>query len=286
MNESFPDRLPEQQPETILPPPPNSSQILPLDPLNDNPPPPPPISGTVMASEDIYDDVPARRGCSGCAWGVAGALGCLGLLILPIIVLLLAGTISVNSIVGNFRDIFTKPAVITAQTVLERVQGMSNLTVVRYNYSSLITSEREMPGILAALYGERQVMVAVGQINAGIDLSQITAEDVTTDGNTVIVKLPPPVLQECFLNDSASYIVSRDTGIFASSAPNLDTDARRFAVHQFRDSAIEAGILDEVQAHAREVVGNLVIAVADADTQVQVVAAAPGPQAVLPDSCQ
>lgn len=286
MTEHFPERLPEQQPETILPPPPNNGQMLPLDPLNDDFPPPPPLSGTVMSSEDIYDVPAPRRGCSGCAWGVAGALGCLGLLILPIIVLLLAGTISVNSIIGNFRDIFTKPAVITAQTVLERVQGMSNLTVVRYNYSSLVTSEREMPGILAALYGERQVMVAVGQINAGIDLSQITADDVTTDGNTVIVKLPPPVLQECFLNDNASYIVSRDTGIFASEAPNLDTEARRFAVRQFRDSAVEAGILDEVQANAREVVGNLVEAVADADTQVQVVAAAPSPQAALPDSCQ
>jgi len=284
MTQLNPDRLPEQQPEYI--PPPVNGMMLPLDSVNDDFPPPPPLSGTVQATDAIYDDPPPRRGCSGCAWGVAGALGCLGLLILPIIVLLLAGTISVNSIVGNFRDIFTKPAVITAQTVLERVQGMSNLTVVRYNFSSLVTSEREMPGILAALYGERQVMVAVGQINAGIDLSQIRPDDVTTDGTTVIVNLPPPVLQECFLNEAASYVVSRDTGLFASSAPNLDTDARRFAVQQFRNSALESGILDEVQAHARTVVGDLVKAVADGDTTVQVVAAAPDPQAVLPDSCQ
>jgi hypothetical protein len=264
MTDQLPNSLPEQMP---------------------NVPPPPPLTGTVLPTDEIYDTPAERRGCSGCMWGIAGALGCLGILILPILALILAGTISINSVVSNVRDIFNKPITVTAQIVLERVQGMSNLTVVRYNYSSLVTSEREMPGILAALYGEKQVMVAVGQVYGGIDLSKITADQVTVDGNTIIIKLPAPVLQACFLNEQDSYVVSRDTGIFANNAPTLDTDARRYAIHQFRDNALEGGILTEVQGNAQQVVADLIRATGDPDTEVQILPTQPDPNAALPDSC-
>ncbi|MBI5669669.1 MAG: DUF4230 domain-containing protein [Chloroflexi bacterium] len=62
---------------------------------------------------------------------------------------------------------------INANIVLERIQDMSLLTTTRFNYSSVVTSERQMPGILGALYGERQVMVAVGYVVAGVDMSKI-----------------------------------------------------------------------------------------------------------------
>src|SRR5690348_3020907 len=114
MTEQIPDRLPEQAPEYI--------------------PPAPPLTGTVMPSDTIYEDDPPRRGCSGCAWGVAGAMGCLFLLILPILALLLFGTITVNGLLGGIQNVFTpKPAVATVfstQTIVTGIQPMGQLVSV------------------------------------------------------------------------------------------------------------------------------------------------------------
>ncbi len=175
---------------------------------------------------------------------------------------------------------------INANIVLERIQDMSLLTTTRFNYSSVVTSERQMPGLLGMLYGERQVMVAVGYVVAGVDMSKITANDVTLVGDRLEIKIPPPVLQDCFLNDQASYVVSRDTGIFSRSAPNLDTEARRYAVQQFRNSALEGGILEEAQEQAAEVIKTFIMLLSvEAIRDVSITVSMPDANAPLPSSC-
>ncbi|NWG17931.1 MAG: DUF4230 domain-containing protein [Chloroflexi bacterium] len=257
---------PEQKSYSELPPPPPAPPEL--------PPPPQP-------------ELPAegRRGCSGCAWGVAGALGCLVLLVVPIIGLLLMRTVTVNGIVGGIQSIFNAPVVITAQTVLDSIQGLSQLTTVRYNYSSLVTSERDMPDVLKLLYGEKQVLVAVGHVNAGIDLGQITADDITQDGSILIVRLPPPQLQDCFVNEQDSYIAALNTGLFSRSASELVIEGRRFAVRQFRDQALAEGILDAVQTQTQAVLQNLIATIAP-NTPVRLVITPPDADAPPPESCQ
>lgn len=245
--------------------------------------PPRPNYPLPSVQEDPPKSRPPRR--LGCGWGITGLFNRLILLLILLIVLLIL--IGLPVLIGNIQTIFNKPPTITAVIVLDRVQALAQLTTVRYNYSSLVTSEREMPGILGALYGERQVMVAVGHVNAGVNLDQLTAEDITRDGNTITIHLPSPALHDCFLNEQASYIVSRDTGIFARSAPNLDSDARLFAVHQFRDSALEDGILAEVQRQAQAVIEQFFsITRLEDGSQVHVVVAAPDPNVPLPESCR
>ncbi|MBI5671004.1 MAG: DUF4230 domain-containing protein [Chloroflexi bacterium] len=246
------------------------------------PPAPPPAS---LPSPYAGDAAPERRGCSGCGWGVLGALGCLVVLIVPIVALLLAGTISINGIIGGIQNMFNAPVLVNIQLALDSIQGMSQLTTVRYNYSSLVTSERDMPDILKLLYGEKQVMVAVGHVNAGIDLSQIGPDDVTQDGDTITVRLPPPQLQDCFVNEQESYIASMETGVFSRSAPELVVEGRRFAVQQFRARALEEGILNDVQAQAHTVIQNFVKSLYPEAT-VSIVTTPPDPNAPLPATCQ
>lgn len=251
--------------------------------LPEQPAPPPPPETSIV--ETTSQPTTGKRGCSGCAWLIAGGLGCLGILVLPIIILLAAGTITINGLITNVRDMFNPPVVITASVVLERIQSMSQLTSVRYNYSGVVTSERQMPEILQLFYGNKQVMIAVGHINAGIDLSQISTTNIAIDGNTLIVQLPPPTLQDCFLNDQESYIMSQETGIFAQELPNLGTDARRYALEQFRDNALEEGILDEASLQAQTLIGELLKATAQ-DLTIQVLVSPASADTPLPETCQ
>ena len=176
------------------------------------------------------------------------------------------------------------PITIQATTVLDRIQTLSDVVTTRYNYSSLVQSQRDMPGLLNALYGDKLLMVAVGHINAGIDMTKVTASNITRQGDSMTIRLPPPQLLDCFLDEKASYIVSRDTGLFAKPAPNLDQEARRYAVAQFRDTAINADIYSEVQTHAQTVVQDFVTSLGI--KQVTVQTSPPDPNAPLPDSCR
>jgi hypothetical protein len=210
--------------------------------------------------------------------------------ILLVVVILLAALVSLGVLtlqdrglipwlVGDYQN--------QATIVLESVQQMSVLTTTRYNFSSLITTEREMPPLLSALYGERQVLVAVGHVTAGIDLSVMDSEDVTIANGVLTLHIPPPTLQDCFLNEGASYVMQRDTGVFSQSAPQLEGQARRFAVDQFRENALSEGILGNVQQQAATALTEFVQVLSiDGVSSVNVVTTEPDSLAPLPQSCQ
>lgn len=214
---------------------------------------------------------------------------------LAVLVLLLLNTIVVGVIVVLLiRQIVTippgllsaltggpSPTTVQATTVLDRIEALSELITTRYNYSSLVTSNRELPPILGGLYGDKLIMVAVGHVNAGIDMHKAS---VTENAGTMTITLPPPELQDCFLDEKNSYVVSRETGVFAKPAPNLDVEARRFAVGQFRENAINADIYGEVQRNAQTIVGTFVTNLGV--KKFNVVTTPPDPNAPLPDTCK
>lgn len=197
------------------------------------------------------------------------------------------GIVFDNSVAIDFLGIGSAPITFKTDTILESIQQMSQLTTVRYNYSSLITSERAMPGLLAGLYGERMLMVAVGHVDAGINLRQLTEDNIRVEDEQLIVTIPTPTLTACILNESASYIVSHDTGLFARNAPNMDSEARRFALVHFRDSALEDEILEEANMQTVDILGNLIgMMTGDAYEDVQIEAADWDTESPLPETCQ
>jgi hypothetical protein len=168
---------------------------------------------------------------------------------------------------------------------VERVQELSQLTTTRYNYANIVTGQTDMPSLLSRLYGESLVMVAVVHINAGIDVSLISEEDIVYDAatETVTITLPPPTLQDCFLDENQSYIAQRQSGIFAQPSTTLDTATRRYALRQFRDKALEDGILTDAATEAIEVVTEFMGTVSDAN--VTVIVEPINPDAPLPETC-
>lgn len=175
---------------------------------------------------------------------------------------------------------------VNATVIRDRVQQMSTLTTTRYTYSSVVTTERDMPDVLKLLYGEKLVMVAVGYVTAGIDMTQIKSEDVILEGNRLTIRLPAPALQDCFLDEGASYVISRDTGLFARTAPELDESSRRYAIEQFLKEAGEAGILADAQIQAQTAIEQFIALLGNpAIKSVNILVTEPAPDAALPETC-
>jgi hypothetical protein len=174
---------------------------------------------------------------------------------------------------------------ISAVTVLERVQALASLTTSRYNFSSIVSSERQMPRLLQAIYGDRQILLATGYIDAGVDLSGLTTANVAIADDTLTITLPSAALIACVLDETATRVIERDTGIFAPSAPTLDSDARRFALAQFRTQALESGILQDAEDEARVVITALLLGTNPSIERVDI-RFEPPVQARLPRTCE
>lgn len=233
-------------------------------------------------------------------WGCGGMFACT-----LVFLGLTAGTLflGAESVINGFTGYFNLPSIsidlgasgsvdipedIYIPSV-ERVQILSELTTTQYNYAQVASGQREMPGWLSNLYGDSVVMVVVGSIEAGIDVSQLSIDDISYDEATRImtVSLPAPVLQSCFLDESQSYIVSRETALFADPMDNLEDGLRQQALTYYRDTAIEEGILVDAEADVRTSLTELLtILVNDETVIINIVFEAPLDEPILPPSCQ
>jgi hypothetical protein len=113
----------------------------------------------------------------------------------------------------------------------------------------------------------------------------LTPNAVAITESTLTLTLPRAALIACALDETATRVVERESGIFAPDAPTLDSDARRFALAQFRDQALESGILQDAEDEARAVITALLLGTNPAIERVNIAFAAAG-NAALPDTCE
>jgi len=134
-------------------------------------------------------------------------------------------------------------------TIIREVQSLARLETIQYSMDKLITAEVNQ-GVLGPLFGDRLLLVAHGFVIAGVDLAQISVEDLRLEDDTLYVSLPEAEIFVATLNNERSYIYDRTTGILRKSDPDLETAARRVAEQEIYDGAVEDGILEQAQFNA------------------------------------
>ena len=134
-------------------------------------------------------------------------------------------------------------------TIIREVQSLARLETIQYSVEKIITAEINQ-GVFGPLFGERLLFVAHGYVIAGIDLAQISAEDLRLEDDILYVNLPDAEVFVATLNNENSYIYDRNTGLFRRSDPSLETAARQAAEQEILNGAIEDGILLQAQQNA------------------------------------
>lgn len=143
-------------------------------------------------------------------------------------------------------------------TIIHAVRSLSRLETASYTIEKIITAETSQ-GPFAFLFGDRLILVAHGQVIAGVDLGQMGEGDViVADEDTVIVTLPPAEIFVVALDNQKSYIFDRDTGLIGTN-PALETEARRAAEEEILNAALEDGILEMAQRSAETYVRHLIL---------------------------
>jgi hypothetical protein len=143
-------------------------------------------------------------------------------------------------------------------TVIEQVQRLSRLETASYHVEKVITAESGQ-GPLGFLFGDKLLLVAYGEVIAGVDLADFGPEDLLiTDDGTVYVRMPAAEIFVATLDNQRTYVYDRRTGV-AGMNPQLETAARQEAERLILQAALEEGILDEAEDQARDVLRALMM---------------------------
>ncbi len=164
-------------------------------------------------------------------------------------------------------------------TIIRQVRSLSRLETASYTVEKVITAESGQ-GAFAFLFGDRLILVAHGQVIAGVDLGRMGEGDVViANEGTVVVTLPPAEVLVVVLDNQKSYVFDRDTG-WVGVNPALETDARQAAEEEILNAALEDGILEMARRNAETYVRQLILALGFREVIFAQVAPTPIPTAV------
>jgi hypothetical protein len=148
--------------------------------------------------------------------------------------------------------------VVSAPMVVEKVQRLNRLETVVYSLDTVVEGDKPSAILPDALAGDRLLMIVHGQTIAGIDMNQLKPEDVQiTEGageRSIKLVLPPSQVFVTTIDNAHTRVYSRDTGIFVSADPNLESETRTKAQEQLQQAALTDGILDAASKNARATV--------------------------------
>jgi hypothetical protein len=89
------------------------------------------------------------------------------------------------------------------------------------------------------------LLVATGEVVAGVDLTQLSPKDVVVDErtNTVHIVLPLAEVFSSHLDNERTYVHTRSTDALAQRQTHLESRARQEAEREFEKAATDGGIL-------------------------------------------
>jgi len=187
------------------------------------------------------------RSIPGAVWLLAGAL--FSLAVITLLVWLITGAGLVR-LIASLRGGGTVIQA-TQPTVVRQIQQLQRLETVRYTMDKIISGERDSAYLPKFLVSDRLLLVVHGEVIGGVDLSKLRPSDVTVQGRTVTVHLPNPEILVTRVDNAKTRVYSRDTGLFSSPDPNLESEVREEGERQLQQAAQQDGILKTAQDNAR-----------------------------------
>ena len=164
------------------------------------------------------------------------------------------GGVVITAVGAGIWQHFSQPSRLSrsldAPTILHEIQGLSQLTSVKYTIQKVVGLEEEKHP-----FGSEKILLFVqADVLAGIDLSHLTPEDVRNlPGGKVKIALPNAAIEDIVIDDKASRVWDRSITWWTPWVPynnDLERQARLKAREEIEKAAIEGGILDQARQNA------------------------------------
>lgn len=157
------------------------------------------------------------------------------------------------------------PSVITAVRDLARLEG------AQYHVERVIDLSDKQSRFFGLVHPKDAILlVAAGDVTAGVDLSGLKPKDVTIDEQhkTARFVLPAPRILSSRLDNKHTYVKSRTTDLLAKREKSLETRAREEAERAIVKAARDSGILERARNSVTRTVTSLARSLGYSNVQV------------------
>jgi len=136
--------------------------------------------------------------------------------------------------------------------VVKEMRALSRLETASFTIEKIIDSESSGNVFQKLLFGDKILLIANGNVIAGIDFIGIEEKDVVVEGKKIQVSLPPPQIFLASLDNTKTKVYDRKSGLLSGGNDNLESEARATAEQSIREAACSSGILDMASDNARK----------------------------------
>ena len=213
------------------------------------------MDNTPLANE------PAPRGTRGSsrrvyAWVLGALLGAALTIILIGALVWVSTGLGLLHLMGMLREGKTQINV-DQPTVVHQIQQLQRLETVSYSMDKIISGEHGNAYLPKFLAGDRLLLVVHGEVVGGINLAGLQPGDVQIQGQKVSIHLPAAEVLSTRIDNARTKVYSRDTGLFSSPDPNLESEVREEAERQLLQAALQDGILKIAADNARSTIAGM-----------------------------
>jgi hypothetical protein len=135
--------------------------------------------------------------------------------------------------------------------VVRRIQQLQRMETVVFGMDKIVSGGQESRYLPKLLAGDRLLLIVYGEVNAGVDLGKIDASQIDVTGRSVTLTLPPAEIFSTRIDNERTRVYSRETGLFTTPDPNLESDVRKEAERQIHQAALDGSILNTAATNAR-----------------------------------
>lgn len=136
--------------------------------------------------------------------------------------------------------------------VIKEMQSLDRMETAQFTIEKVIDAQTSQTGLQQILFGDKILLIAHGEVIAGVDLSKMSQSDVEVSGKNLTINLPKPEIFTVSLDNSKTKVYNRQTGLLTKGDPNLESEARSEAEQDIRAAACESGILDQAGTNAQK----------------------------------
>ncbi len=213
----------------------------------------------MMDNSPLADEAPRRTRDNSRrvrSWIVAAFLGAILMVVFAGAVVWLSTGVGLWQLVESLRGGHTLIKV-DQPTVVQQIQQLQRLETVSYTMDKIISGEHENAYLPQFLAGDRLLLVVHGEVVGGINLAGLQPGDVILQGQKVLIHLPAAEILSTRIDNARTRVYSRDTGLFTSPDPNLESEVREEAERQLQQAALQDGILKIAAENARGTISGM-----------------------------
>ena len=154
-----------------------------------------------------------------------------------------------------------RPTVRPTGSVILAMHELSRLETESFHVEKVIELTDEQSRVFGLVQAKDAILlVAVGDVVAGVDLAGVADGDVHVDAATgaVRVELPSPRVLSTSIDEGQTHVFNRSTELLATRREDLESLARKEASEQIEKAARDGGILARARAGAERTVRALI----------------------------